>query len=89
MGILVTGAEIIEEKVGRLRTNLKPVAEKIDTVNTRAKLAWEAVQKQTTLRNTQVQGRRMLKRIVESTIRELEKLSRKLETDVNIRGYAS
>jgi len=95
LGILVTGAEKVEAKVGRLRSKLGPVSERMDRANARTKLAWQTVEKhlrqdkRTTLRNTELTGRRMLKKIIESTIQELEKLSRKLETDTGISGYAS
>ena len=95
LGILVTGAEKVEAKVGRLRSKLAPLSERMDRAKARTRLAWQAVEKQlrqdkrTTLRNTELTGRRMLKKIIESTIQELEKLSRKLETDAGIRGYAS
>ena len=95
MGVLVTGAQKVESKVGRLRSKLGPLSEKMDRVNARTRLAWQAVEKLvrqdkwTTLRNTEVAGRRMLKKIIESTIQELERVSRKLETDSDIRGYAS
>jgi len=95
LGILVAGAEKVEAKVGRLKSKLGPVSERMDRANARTKLVWQAVEKhlrqdkRTTLRNTELSGRRMMKKIIESTIRELEKLSRKLETDTVSRGYAS
>ena len=95
LGILVTGAVKVEEKVERLKSNLGPVTEKMHRVNARTKLAMEAVQdhlhqdKRTTLHNTQLRGRKILRKVIESAIHELENLNRKLETDTDIRGYAS
>ena len=95
MGILVAGAEKVEEKVGHLRINLRIVTDTLGRVDARIKSRWVTIQEhfekddQVTLRITILRGKRVLKQIIESTIHELEKLSRRLETDANLHEYAS
>ena len=96
LGRLVAGAEKFERNVGRLKISLQAVTDKaIGKADAHIRPAWEAVQKQlrretkTPLRKTEFQARRFLKRMIESTIQELEKLDRKLEHDSTTHGYAA
>jgi hypothetical protein len=90
------GAEKIEKKVGHLKISLQTVTgEARNKADSRIRPAWKAVQKQleretqTPLRKTELRGRRLLKKIIESTIQQLEKLNRRLEHDLKACGYAA
>jgi nitrogen fixation/metabolism regulation signal transduction histidine kinase len=96
VGILVTGAEKVERKVGRLKLNLQTVTDEARVkADARIRPAWEAVKKRLgreakmPLRETKLQARRLLKRIIDSAIQKLEKLNRGLEQDRETHGYAA
>jgi len=88
------GAEKVEENVGRLKLKLRRVTDEArGRADARIGPAWETVQKQIEtrkpLRKSELRGKRLLKRIIEGTIQELEKVNRKLEQNIKTCGYAA
>ena len=88
------GAERVEENVERVKLKLRTATDEVrDRADARIRAAWETVQKQIetrkSLRETELRGRSLLKRIIEGTIQEVEKVNRRLEREVKTCGYAA
>lgn len=96
LGILVIGAEKAEEKIGYLKMTIRTITNKgRNTIDARIRQTLQGIQKQLgresqmPLRKSELPGRRLLKRIIETAIQELEKLDRRLGQDNKIPRYAA